>query len=81
MGLVNALIKPILVLFSFPFIALTLGFFLIIINAGMLYLTAYFVDGFRVSGFAAAFWGSLVISIVSWVLSNLINAAKPARKD
>ena len=75
-GLVNTLIRPLVKLFTFPLLILTLGLFTFIINAMMLSLTSWLSEsmhiGFRVEGFKAAFWGSLVISIVSLVLGCLI---------
>jgi putative membrane protein len=71
LGLINTLLKPILVFFSMPFIVVTLGLFLLIINAGMLYLASYFVTGFALTGFWAAFFGSIIISVISWVLSSI----------
>jgi len=69
LGLINTLLKPILVFFSMPFIVVTLGLFLLIINGAMLYLASYFVDGFAVAGFWAALFGSIIISLISWILS------------
>lgn len=73
LGLINAIVKPILVFFSFPFIIVTLGLFLLIINALMLLLAATLVDGFTVSSFGWAVLGSLIISLVSWMLSSMFN--------
>lgn len=73
LGLINAIVKPILVFFSIPFIIVTLGLFLLIINALMLMLAAVLVDGFSVSSFGWAVLGSLVISLVSWMLSSIFN--------
>jgi len=67
--LLNAVIRPILYLISLPLIVLSLGLFLVIINALLLQLTAYFVKGFAVSGFWASVGGALVISIVTSVLN------------
>jgi len=72
LGLVNAVIKPVLVFFSIPFIIVTLGLFLLVINALMLELAAVVVDGFVVESFGWAVLGSLVISLVSWMLSALL---------
>ncbi len=69
LGLINAIIKPILVFFSMPFIVVTLGLFLLIINGAMLYLASYFVSGFALTGFWAAVLGSIIISLISWLLS------------
>ncbi|MCW8796711.1 MAG: phage holin family protein [Chlorobium sp.] len=73
LGLINAIVKPILVFFSIPFIIVTLGLFLLIINALMLMLAAAVVDGFAVSSFGWALLGSLVISLVSWMLSSIFS--------
>ena len=61
-GLINALLKPIVTVLSVPFILLTLGLFTLVVNALMLYATAGLTDLLYVSGFWAAFWGSIVIS-------------------
>ncbi len=72
-GLVNSVIKPVVKLFSIPFIILTLGLFTLIINTLMLALTASLSDtfhlGFHIRGFWPAFWGAIIVSIVSMVLS------------
>lgn len=73
LGLVNAIVKPVLVFFSIPFIIVTLGLFLLVINALMLMLVDAFVPGFSVDGFGWAVLGSLVISLVSWMLSSIFN--------
>lgn len=75
-GLVNAIVRPILTLLTLPFIILTLGIFVLIINALMLLLTGNIAEalniGFSVDGFRPAFFGGLVISIVSSLLSFLV---------
>ncbi len=69
-GLVNAVIKPLLALLTCPFYILTLGLFTFVVNAIMLMLTAWLVGPrFMVDGFWPAFWGSIIISIVSTVLN------------
>jgi putative membrane protein len=72
-GLVNALIRPLLKVLTCPLILLTLGLFTLIINGLMLWLSSWIAGqldvGFQVAGFWPAFWGALVISIVSFVLS------------
>lgn len=72
LGFVNAVLKPLMVLLSIPFIIVTLGLFLLVINALLLQLSAALVDGFSVDGFWWAVAGSLVISFISWVLSSLL---------
>ncbi|MDY7024371.1 MAG: phage holin family protein [Cyanobacteriota bacterium] len=65
MGLVNAIVKPILILFTLPLTLLTLGLFLLVINAISLSLVGYLTPGFTVGGFFPALLGSIVLSLVS----------------
>jgi putative membrane protein len=69
LGVVNAVIKPILIFLTLPLTIVTFGLFLLVINGLLLGLVAYFVPGFYVSGFWGAVAGSVLISIVSWILS------------
>jgi len=69
LGIFNAFIRPILLLLSAPLILLSLGLFILIVNALLLMLVPTFVPGFHVEGFSSAFWGALVIGLISWVLS------------
>jgi len=69
LGILNAFVRPVLLLLSVPLILLTLGFFILILNGLMLYLVPSIVIGFHVDSFGSAFWGAIVISIVSWLLS------------
>ena len=74
LGFVNAIIRPILAFLSCGFIILTLGLFMLVVNALSFWLAAsiasnWFNAGFYVDGFWAAFWGSIVVSIVSFLLS------------
>ena len=71
-GLVNAFIRPIVKLFSLPFIFLTLGLFTIVINAAMLILTAEFTEFFSVRDPGAAILGSVVISVISVLMSMVL---------
>jgi len=77
-GLMNSFIKPIVMLFTLPFIIFTLGLFTLIINTLMLILTSFLSDslnlGLQINGFWPAFWGALIISIVSMLLSWLTGA-------
>jgi len=79
-GVVNALIRPVARILTFPLIILTLGIFALVINGLMLWLTSslssVFGLGFHVSGFWAAFWGALVVSLVSTMLSLFIADSK-----
>jgi putative membrane protein len=69
LGIVNAFIRPIFVFLTLPLTVLTLGLFLLVINGLMLWLVAVLVGGFHVNGFWGAVVGSILISIVSWILS------------
>lgn len=75
-GLVNALIRPLAMLFSLPFLIVTLGLFTLIVNTGMLGLTAWLTDRLSVDGFWSAFWGALIITIISWILSSIVISEK-----
>jgi len=75
LGIINAFIRPILLLLSFPFIIVTLGVFIFVINALLLLLVSKIVPGFLVSGFWSAFFGAIVISIVSWALSSFFRGS------
>ncbi|WP_019142095.1 phage holin family protein [Noviherbaspirillum massiliense] len=72
LGLVNALIRPILVLLTLPVTVLTLGLFILVINGLLFWAVANFVQGFHVTGFMAAVFGALLYSLISWILSALI---------
>jgi putative membrane protein len=69
LGIVNALVRPLLILLTLPITVLTLGLFLLVVNAATFGLVAALLDGFRVSGFGAALLGSLVVGLTSWVAS------------
>lgn len=69
LGIFNAFVRPFLLILSAPLILLTLGFFILVLNGLMLLVVPSVVIGFHVDGFWSAFWGAIVISIVSWLLS------------
>ena len=75
LGIVNAFVRPILLLLSIPFIIVTMGFFILVVNALMLMLVAQIVPSFSVDGFWNAFFGSIVISLVSWILSSFFRSS------
>lgn len=79
LGLVNAVVRPIVFLLTLPFVIVTFGLFLIVINAAMLMLVAAMLKGVEVHGFWAAVLGSLVISLASWVGSMVIDAGERNR--
>ena len=72
MGIVNAVVRPIAILLTLPATIVTLGLFLLVINAAMFGLTAAFLPGFRVEGFWAAMGGWIIVSIVGWLAAVLI---------
>lgn len=75
-GLVNATIGLLVKIVTFPISVITLGLFLLVINALMLMLSARIVEGFVISGFWAAFFGSIVLSLVNSLLSSTFNEKK-----
>ena len=84
-GVVNALLRPVAKILTFPIIIVTLGIFALVINGLMLWLTSSLSSalglGFHVSGFWAAFWGAIVVSLVSLVLSMLIRDRSTSDRD
>jgi putative membrane protein len=74
LGLLNAFLKPILVLLTIPISILTLGLFLLVINVIMVYLTDYFITpGFKVDGPLAALLFSFVVSVVTWIIDSVVS--------
>jgi putative membrane protein len=71
LGIVNAFVRPIVVLLTLPAMLLTLGLFLLVVNAAMLGLVAAFLPGFSIAGFWDAFWAAIIVSVVSWLGSAL----------
>lgn len=71
-GIVNAVIKPIFILLTFPITILTLGLFLLILNAAMLGLVAWILPGFAIAGLVPAFLGWLVMAVVGGLLNSLV---------
>jgi putative membrane protein len=78
LGLVNALIRPVLIFLTLPATILTLGLFIFVINALLFWLVAEMVPGFKVAGFVAALIGSLMFSVITMLTSWVIPDAKPA---
>lgn len=74
LGLVNAIVRPFALLLSLPALLLTLGLFLLIVNAAMLGLVALMLPGFRIAGFWTAVGGALIVSVISWVGSWFIGS-------
>lgn len=77
LGILNALLRPLLLLLSLPLLIFTLGLFTLIINAGLLWFVGEILKpGFRVADFKSAFWGALIISFVSLVLNSITGTGK-----
>jgi len=72
LGIINAFVRPVILFLSLPFIILTLGVGILIVNALLLMFVANLVHGFHVDSFGQAFFGAILISIVSWILSAFI---------
>jgi len=74
LGIVNAIVRPFALLLSLPALLLTLGLFLLVVNAAMLGLVALMLPGFRIMGFWTAVGGALIVSVVSWIGSWFIGS-------
>ena len=76
LSLINSFVRPVLTILSIPFIIVTLGLFLLVINAGMLLLTSWLADqldiGFKVTSIWPAVGGAIVITVVSWILDGFV---------
>jgi putative membrane protein len=69
LGIANAFVRPILLLLSLPFIVVSLGLFILVINTALLATVGSIVPGFDVPGFWSAFFGAIIVSVVSWLMS------------
>jgi putative membrane protein len=72
LGLVNTLIRPLLVLLTLPVTLLSMGLFILVINAFLFWMVARWIEGFEVDGFWSAFLAAILYSIISWALSTLL---------
>ncbi len=72
LGLVNAVVRPLLILLTLPVTLLTLGLFIFVINGFLFWWVGSFIQGFIVNSFSAGFWGAMAYSVISWVLSALL---------
>jgi putative membrane protein len=77
LGLINALIRPLLILLTLPATVLTLGLFIFVINGLLFWAVGSFVEGFHVGGFWSGVFGAIVYSLISWLLSTLL----PRKQD
>lgn len=76
LGLINAILRPLLILLTLPVTLLTLGLFIFVINALLFQLAGNLVDGFNVGGFWSALFGAIVYSLISWALSSLLFSSR-----
>jgi len=74
LGVVNAVVRPLAFILTLPITIVTLGLFLLVLNAGMVALVAWLVPGFAISGFWTAVGAALIVSLVSWAASSVIGA-------
>jgi len=81
MGVVNAIVRPLVVVLTFPITFITLGLFLLVVNAAMFGLTAYFLEGFEVNGFWAAVFGAIVLGLVNWIGQTVIGPREDERRE
>jgi len=72
LGVVNAVVRPLAFILTLPITVVTLGLFLLVLNAGMVALVAWLVPGFQVSGFWTAVGAAVIVSLVSWAASSVI---------
>jgi putative membrane protein len=72
LGIVNGFVRPLVILLTLPLTLVTLGLFLFVVNAAMVGLVAGLLENFTISGFWAALFGSLIVSVVSWIASSFI---------
>ena len=79
LGLVNAIVRPIMVILTLPLTVVTLGLFLLVVNAAMIGLTAGFLGGFAVNGLWAGIGAAIVTGVVSWIAAALFGEGERAR--
>lgn len=72
LGIINAFVRPVVVILTLPLTILTLGLFLLVINAAMLSLAAWMLEGMTVAGFWSALFGAIVVSITGWIASSFV---------
>lgn len=72
LGLVNAVVRPVLIFLTLPITILTLGLFIFVVNGFLFWFVAYFIEGFHIAGFWTALFGSIIVSTVSSIISAVI---------
>ncbi|MEY4111385.1 MAG: hypothetical protein RLZZ46_1741 [Bacteroidota bacterium] len=81
LAFLNAVVKPLLIFFTIPFTIFTLGLFLLVINALVILLADYIVDGFHAAGFWPALWFSLCLTFVTWIFEALAGKNSSKKED
>jgi putative membrane protein len=81
LGIVNAIVRPLAILLTLPLTLVTLGFFLLVVNAAMVGLVAAFLPGMAIQGFWAAFWTAILVSVVSWIGNAMFKPGELSRHD
>lgn len=79
LGVVNAIVKPIVVILTLPITIVTLGLFLLVVNGAMLWLVAWFLDGLTVQGLIPGIFGAILVGVVSWAGQVLIGDGRSER--
>ncbi len=74
LGVVNGIVRPIAIVLTFPITIVTLGLFLLVVNAGMVALVAWLLPGFHIASFLPALWGALIVGLTAWVGSWFIGS-------
>jgi putative membrane protein len=75
LGIINAMVRPVLLILSLPFIIVTMGFFILVINALLILFVSNVIPGFHVSGFWTALFAGIVIGVISWILSSFFRGS------
>lgn len=81
MGVVNAVVRPLVFVLTLPITFVTIGLFLFVVNAAMFGLTAWAIEGFRVEGFWPAVFGAVVLGLVNWIGQTVIGPRDEPRRD
>ncbi len=79
LGVINAIVRPVLIVLTFPLTVLSLGFFLLVINAVTFMMAGGIVSGMKVDSFGAAFFAALIVTLVSWIVNLSIKKSESGR--
>ena len=72
LGVINAIVRPLALILTLPITLVTLGLFILVLNAGMVALVAWLLEGFRLAGFGSALWGALIVSLTNLIMNRLL---------